>query len=202
MNEDYRSRIYELYATNFQDVPETFNEGAAWRWGGAYRFYMREWLPEDKSANIVDLACGWGRLLYFFRRMVYQNVTGVDISPEQVKLSKQVTQNVKEANVLDYLESNPTSFHLIGDLDIVEHFHKPEVLRFLGGCNWALKIGGRLILKIPNADSPWGSVHRYNDFTHEVGFNPNSLTRLLRLSGFSNIEVREQGPVPLGYSAI
>ncbi len=85
MNEDYRSRIYERYDTNFQDATKIFKEGAAWRWGRAYLFYMREWLQEDKRANIVDLACGWGRLLYFFRSMGYQNVTGVDISPEQQK---------------------------------------------------------------------------------------------------------------------
>jgi hypothetical protein len=43
-------------------------------------------------------------------------------------------------------------------------------------------------------------MHRYGDFTHEVGFNPNSLSRLMRLVGFRNIEARETGPVPLGYS--
>lgn len=75
--------------------------------GRLYRFYIRDWLPVDKSTNIVDLDCGGGKLLYFFKRMGYQNITGVDISPEQAKLAKQVTSNVQEANVLDYLEHVP-----------------------------------------------------------------------------------------------
>ena len=63
---DYRSRIYENYASNFQDAKKTFDEETAWNWGRAQRHYLRQWLPTDKSARIVDLACGGGKLLYFF----------------------------------------------------------------------------------------------------------------------------------------
>ena len=80
------------------------------------------------------------------------------------------------------------------------HFYKDEVLRFLDACNNALKPGGRLVLQTPNADSPWGMSIRHGDFTHEVGFNPNALTRLLSLTGFQAIESRETGPIPLGHS--
>ncbi len=200
MSYEYRARIYERYATNFQDAPKDFDPGAAWSWGRAYRYYLRDWLPENKKSSVLDVACGGGKLLYFFGRMGFANVTGVDISPEQVQLAKQVTPDVREANVLDYLEANPERFDLITGLDIVEHFHKLEVLRFLDACFAALKPGGRLILQTPNTDSPWGTVHRYNDFTHEVGFNPNALSRLLNLCEFTNIRAREQGPVPLGHS--
>ncbi len=200
MNADYRTRIYENYATNFQDAPETFDETAAWNWGRAQRHYLRGWLPDDKNAKIVDLACGGGKLLYFFKRMGYTDITGVDISPEQVKLAKQATPGVDEANVLEWLEAHPAGFDLITGFDIVEHFHKDEVLRFLDACQAALKPGGRLVLQTPNAESPWGTVHRYNDFTHEVGFNPNALSRLLSLTGFQRIVSRETGPIPIGHS--
>jgi len=199
-NIGYRDRIYENYATNFQDAPTIFDEAAAWRWGRAYRHYLRRWLPGDKDAMIVDLACGGGKLLYFFKRMGYGNAAGVDISPEQVRLARQVTPDVEEANILDWLESHPARFDLVTGFDIVEHFNKDEVLRFLDACHGALKPGGRLILQTPNAETPWGTMHRYSDFTHEVGFNPNARSRLLALVGFARVESREQGPVPLGHS--
>ena len=200
LKSNYRTRIYENYASNFQDAPKTFNDDAAWQWGRLQRYYLRDWLPEDKNAHIVDLACGGGKLLYFFKRMGYKQLTGVDISPEQVKLARQVTPDVDEANVLEWLEAHPVSLDLITGYDIVEHFHKDEVLRFLDACYAALKPGGRIILQTPNADSPWGTVDRYGDFTHEVGFNPNALSRLLSLVGFHDTDSRETGPVPIGYS--
>lgn len=197
---DYRGRIYEKYASEFQDADQFFNSKAASRWGRAYDYYLRNWLPEDREAAIVDLACGGGKLLFFFKQRDYKNLRGVDISQEQVKLARQVCQDVFEVNVLDYLASHPGAFDLITGFDIIEHFDKDEVLRFLDGCFAALKPGGRLILQTPNADSPWGTTIRYGDFTHEVCFNPNSIMRLLRLVGLSEIEAREQGPVPRGYS--
>lgn len=199
---DYRERIYESYATNFQDAPPQFNIAAAWRWGRAYRYHLRDWLPNRKESDILDLACGGGKLLYFYKRMGFVNFSGVDISPEQVKLSLQVTSNVAEANILDFLASKPNTYDLISGFDIIEHFHKPEVMRFLDLSYGALKPGGRLILQTCNADSPWGGVHRYGDFTHELSFNHNSLSRLLNLVGFTSIESREQKPIPLGHSVL
>jgi 2-polyprenyl-3-methyl-5-hydroxy-6-metoxy-1,4-benzoquinol methylase len=193
-NPDYRARIYERYATNFMDSGATFDAAAADRWGRPYGAYFRGWLPVDKSAAIVDLACGSGKLLHYLKQRGYTNITGVDISPEQVALAKQVTPHVVHANVLDFLDSKPAAFDMITGLDIVEHLHKDEVLRFLDACYTALRPGGRLILQTPNAESPWGAMHRYNDFTHEVGFQPNSLGRILGLCRFSNIESREAGP--------
>jgi len=120
--------------------------------------------------------------------MGYLNIQGVGISPEQVRLARQVIPDVAESNVLEWLEAHSSSFDLITALDLIEHFHKLEVLRFLDGCHNALKQGGRLILQTPNADSPWGTVHRYNDFTHEAGLTSNELSRLLALVGFARME--------------
>lgn len=199
---DYRARIYEKYAANFMDSPETFDELEARKWGKGYRHYLRHWLPTDKNASIVDLACGSGRLLYLFKQMGYQNISGIDISPDQIELAAQVIPTVYQANILEWLQEKPSSFDLITGLDIIEHFHKPEVLEFLDTCFLALKPGGRIILQTPNCESIWGSMHRYYDFTHEVGFTNNSLSRLLKTTGFNRIETREIGPVPWGYSFI
>lgn len=198
---DYRVRIYERYASRFQSAPKTFDAEAARRWGRAYRHYLRGWLPREKIARILDIACGGGKLLQFFIDAGYDDVHGVDISPEQVALARQVTPNVVQADVLKYLTDQKDKFDLITGLDIVEHFRKDEVLHFLDLCYAALKPGGRLVLQTPNAESPWGTHLRYGDFTHELGFNPNALTRLLALVGFETIEARELGPVPVGYSA-
>ncbi len=197
---DYRLRIYPQYGSRFQGAGTDFNSVLSGRWGRAYDWYLRSWLPEDKQANILDVACGNGSLLHFFRQRGYSKLTGVDISPEQVALAGQVIPDVHQANVLDFLESHCGEFDLITGLDLIEHFQKDEVLRFLDGCYHSLKTGGRLILQTPNAETPWAGYHRYNDLTHEICFQHNSISCLLRLCGFGAVEVREQGPVPYGYS--
>jgi SAM-dependent methyltransferase len=200
--DDYRLKIYHRYASIMQDSEPFFNEEEARRWGRAYNYYFRGWLPKDKDASIGDLGCGTGRLLYFFTQRGYSNLIGVDISPEQVQIAKQILSNVYEGNILDFLESHLNAFDLITGLDIVEHFYKDEVLRFLDLCFRSLRSNGRLILQTPNGESPFGACVRYGDFSHEVCLNPNSLARILHLSGFKEVEVREQGPIPFGYSTV
>jgi len=197
---DYRTRIYARYASKFQGQNAIFEAEPAERWGKTYSYHFRGWLPSDRSASIVDVACGGGRLLHFFKLQGYVNLQGVDISPEQVLIARQVVAKVTEGSVIDFLNAHPAEFDLITGLDIIEHFHKNEVLEFLDACGSALKVGGRLILQTPNAETPWGTNLRYADFTHEVCFTPDALIRLLRLCGFSDIEVREQGPPATGYS--
>jgi 2-polyprenyl-3-methyl-5-hydroxy-6-metoxy-1,4-benzoquinol methylase len=197
--EDYRTRIYESYTRNFHDANGRFDRQTATRWGAAYAHYLRGWLP-PKSAHIADLACGSGGLLFFLRERGYESLAGVDGSAEQVSLARQITDSVVQQDVLEYLANRRDSFDLITGLDIIEHLEKPRVLDFIDACFGALRPGGRLILQTPNADSPWGSMYRYADFTHEICFNPSSLTQLMTLSGFGNIESREMGPIMRGYS--
>ena len=199
-SKQYRNRLYAAYGRHFQDSGHEFDTDASVRWGTPYRHYLHGWLPTHLNAEIVELACGGGRLLHFLNRAGYQQLTGVDISPDQIALSRQVTPNVVHSDVISFLEQKPDSFDLVIGLDIIEHFTKPEVLRVLDLSFGALRPGGRLILQTPNAESPWGLTHRYNDFSHEVCFNPNALSRLLQLVGFAQVESREAGPVPVGVS--
>jgi SAM-dependent methyltransferase len=196
----YRADIYRRYASVFKKTKARFDVGAADRWGTAYRHYLRRWLPADRQARIVDIGCGGGRLLRFLTRRGYTNLAGVDISLEQVELARQVVPNVTHGDVLDYLESRESSFDLVVGLDIVEHFRKDELPRFFQAIHKSLAPGGRVVLQTPNADTPWGVRVRYADLTHEVCFEPTVLASLLRLYGFRDVECREMGPVPLGYS--
>lgn len=196
----YRERIYAQYASRVQDAKPIFDRDAAERWGKGYDHYFRGWLPKSQTAALLDTACGWGRLLHFFKIRGYQRIQGVDISPQQVAIARQVISGVSESDVLRYLENHVNEFDLITALDIVEHFTKDEVICFLDRCRKSLKPGGRLILQTPNAGCPWGAEHRYNDLTHELGFNANALKRLLCVCDYVNVETREMGPIPWRYS--
>lgn len=196
----YRDAIYQSYGTTIQSAPESLDENAARRWGKAYAYYLREWMPASRAACIVDLACGYGRLLYFYKERGYSNISGVDISPDQVARARQIVHDTHEGDVLDFLQVHPGEFNLISALDLIEHLTKDEVLQFVDSCYKALRPGGRLVLQTPNADSPFAMAIRYGDFTHEVCFSPSMLSRLLTLQGYVQVEAREIGPVPWSYS--
>lgn len=199
---NYRERVYAQYATTFKDSDLVFDQAAAQRWGAPYRRYFRDWWPRAKDAAIVDVACGNGMLLYLMKDLGYSQITGVDISAEQVALAKQVTPSVIEGDAIAFLQAHPSAFDAIFGLDIIEHLDKDEALSFLDAAAAALRPEGRLVLQTPNADSPMFNTVRYGDFTHENGFTPDGLARLLRAAGFREPEAREVGPIVHGPASI
>lgn len=200
--DSYRVQLYANYGQQFQDTPIQFDVQAARRWGRYRRYQLRGWLPAERSARILDVACGRGWLIHTFIEMGYNNVHGVDISPDQVAHAQQVTPNVTQGNILEFLAEHPREFDLITGFDIVEHLHKDEVIRLLDLSYRALSPGGGLILQTPNAAGPWGGYYFFNDLTHEVGFNTNLLSRLMRMVGFEEVSARECDPPLWGNTAV
>ena len=199
VNFSYRTKLYAHYASQIHGKKcLTFDNIAAKRWCALYDGYLKGLLPQEKDAPILDVACGSGQLLYFLEQREYTNLHGVDISAEQVELSRQVLADVVEGDAFEYLLARPSEFELIFSLDIIEHFTKDEVLSFLEACFAALRPGGRLILRTTNAESPWGNTFRYGDLTHELSFSPTCLVNLLSIMGFSSGYAFESGPVPHG----
>jgi len=198
---NYRQRIFKEYTSYSQNLKVPLDSGTIKRWAQGYDTYLKGWLPQRKDASILEVACGSGRLLHFFKVRKYTNITGVDISPEQVQLAKKNVEAVVQADILDFLENVDKTYDLIIGLDIIEHFQKDEVLRFFDACYKALKPQGRIILQTPNAQSPFVPSIFYCDFTHEICFTPKGLQRVLNLCGFHNVQVRETGPVVRGFAS-
>lgn len=192
---DYRKKIYDRYITAFGQSANSENKVTIENAQKAYRYYLRNWFPTSKKASVLELACGNGKLLNFFKSMGYENILGIDISPEQVAVARKNGVNVEQADVLEYLEKSEESYDLIVAIDLIEHLQKNEVMLFLELCLKKLEANGRIILQTPNPDSPFGMSVFCGDFTHETCFSPSGLSRLLRLHGFDSIEIREAGPV-------
>ena len=161
---------------------------------------IREHFPSDRSARIIDLGCGHGAVVHFAQTAGYQNVMGVDRSPEQVKEAQRLgIAGVTEGDLSDTLESLPDkSVDLIVAFDVIEHFTKDELLPFVDEVNRVLRKGGKWIIHTPNGESPFAGRTLFGDFTHEQAFTRYSLAQLLVASGFSLVTCYEDAPIPHG----
>ncbi len=196
---DYRSRIYDRYASVCKRSGRVFSQEEAGKYARALSRYTIGWLPKNKDAKILDLACGSGRTLYFLKSKGYYNISGVDISGEQVELARQVTDKVTRRDILEYLAGRTEEYDLILAQDIIEHLTKDEAFEMLEACHNALRPSGRLILSSPNAESPMFGYRRYGDITHEICFTPDTLGQLLEICNFEGICFREIGPYVHGF---
>lgn len=158
------------------------------------RMYGR-FMPRNREARILDLACGAGHFLYFLAKMGYRNHLGVDQSEEFVEFIRaRITPHVVSRDVFEFLEDVQESFDLIVMNDFLEHIPKERLQPFLRSVRKICDDAGRIFIKTINMTFPLSGRTRYVDFTHEVGFTEESLALLLELSGFHLVELYPAEP--------
>ncbi len=192
MGQDSKSRIYENYTRHVSQQQDVSGEGLK-RWESYYRANYARFLPLDKKVKILDVGCGYGRVMYFLQGAGYNNVAGIDISSQQVEAArKNGFAQAECASAFDYLKDKKERFDIIFMIDILEHIEKAEVIKLLDTVLLALKPAGRLILQLPNALTPL-NVYLYRDFTHETSFTVTSIEQILTVANFQNIKTY---PIP------
>lgn len=195
----WKFRLYNAYVSSDQaggkieDSPEKM-----FRPRKAYLTHIiSSHLPADRNANILDIGCGHGAFLYFLSKAGYRNVSGIDISAEQIELAHKL--GVKEArlgNLTGLLgEVGDGSVDVVLVMDVLEHLTKDELLHTLDEIRRVLKGDGMCIAHVPNAEGLYGMRIRYGDMTHEQAFTPTSARQVFRTVGFSKVSCYEDKPV-------
>ena len=158
------------------------------------------WLPRP-GQSVLDLGCGLGEFLYLCRKLGCMAAVGVNLCREEIEAAKPFVQAQFECeDILEYLRRSKDRFDCIFALNILEHLDKDTLLEVMRLCSAHLLPGGSLVAMVPNAISPFGTVTRFWDFTHEWAFTPNNFRQLAPLAGFSGeVQCRECGPVPHGF---
>lgn len=196
----YRERIYGAYVSGRDETlaPETLaglNPRLPY-----LRWMVRTCLPLRRDAIILDLGCGYGAIVYALRLAGYCNVHGVDGSSEQVLAARKLgIEGVDQGDLIDELRDTlDNSLDAVITFDVIEHFTKAELIPLVDEIRRVLKPGGRWLIHVPNAESPFGGSIRSGDYTHEQAFTRASLAQLCLSSGFSSLEAFEDRPIPHG----
>ena len=157
-----------------------------------YTKVLGPWIPKNKNAIILEVACGPGIFLRWLNNRGYKNVFGSDSSDVQIALASVVGLNVdKKDAILDLISRQSESIDCIVALDFYEHLSKEVFLDFINECNRVLKHGGKLILRGPNGDSPVFGRALYNDITHQSTLTSTAFTAVLKMLGYSDVEFKD-----------
>ncbi len=172
------------------ETPETLRAR-----GRTYRAHFGRFLPLNKESRILDVGCGSGALVHWLHRLGYQNSEGIDLSSEQISVGHSLGISSIRVGSLFELSDSKIQYDCIFMRDVLEHFPKSETMRVLQVLRGAIRPGGRLVLQVPNGESPFFGRIRYGDFTHEIAFTRSSLQQILLNSGFYNLTFASAGPV-------
>ena len=143
--------------------------------------------------SILDLGCGYGSFLFFLQSRGYHNVTGVDISTEEINVCKKQFTSYKfhQADIHEYINTTDKKFDVVYLSHVLEHVEKEHIFSFLEKIRDILTDTGVLIIVVPNSAAYFNSAAvRYGDLTHAVGLADLSLRQALAVTGFKNVEMK------------
>lgn len=194
--EDYRNIFYNNYDSKFNRSAKNVTIKDL---ESQHSHYLLKVLPKLSSFNlnakILELGCGPGYLLSFLRQNGFTNLIGIDISEEQVIISKNKNFNVIHIDVIEFLSKNQTKWDVIFAFDFIEHFKKEELSNLFELVNTSLTDGGIFFMRTPNGDGFYPNKIIYGDLTHQTIFNQNSLSQLLSATGFKEQIFYENPPL-------
>ena len=191
---DIREPIYENYYSAFKkgEPRERFGFLHLRLW------YNEKYLPllreYDRNAPLLDLGCGQGFMLRYLKSAGFMNLTGIDISEEQVEKARSYGFNAIKTDAFTFLKENENQFEIIVAIDLIEHFKKEELFELLNLIHRALKPGGLFISQTPNGEGLMPGYVIYGDLTHFTILSPLSLKHILTVTGFEKIRIKELGP--------
>lgn len=151
------------------------------------RFDAEIWIPATFSPDMscLEIGSGTGEFLTYLKHKGLSEFKGIDHDP--------ALKNVQAAEVLPRFECidvweyfkicGEISFDRIVLLDVLEHFSPEEAFQLLTKIRNILTERGKVVIKVPNASSPWGLNYQFGDLTHKTMFNTESLRQLATACG-------------------
>lgn len=203
---NYKDKFY----TNYVSTHVLPRKGEAtldeFKWRSiVYQNQFGKFLPEDKSSKIIDIGCGSGSVTWWLQQIGFTNTWGIDVSAEQVEIGKRLgVRNINQADIKQFLQDKKDFYDVIFARDILEHFSKEDIVEILSICYDSLKLksNGKIIIQVPNAESPFFGRIRYGDFTHDIAFTSSSLSQLLRMVGFAGVKCYPNEPLIYGVKSL
>jgi SAM-dependent methyltransferase len=136
-----------------------------------------------KNSKILDLGCGPGYFLNYMKEQGYTDLTGVSLSPEDVRMCEEKGHTVKKYD-MSFLPQKDGYYDESVDFIFLRHSleHSPYPIFTLMEYNRVLKQGSKMYIEVPAPDCE--RKHEWN-LNHYSILGTEQLAALLVRTGFN-----------------
>ncbi|MCW9034457.1 MAG: methyltransferase domain-containing protein [Rhodospirillales bacterium] len=150
-------------------------------------FDQQFWLPAQVNINhsVIELGTGTGLFLAYLEAKGLKNFKGIDGDAHALGyMPPSIAEKVTICDVWDALKNPSEQFDRIVMFDFFEHFSYFEGQRLLSELREHLAEGGKIIIRIPNASSPFSWQYQFGDLTHKSVYAPSGIVHLALAAGY------------------
>ena len=133
----------------------------------------------SRGLRVLEIGFGNGGFLGWTRARGHQ-VVGIELSEPLVARARDA--GFEALTSTDQLAPD-ARFELVTAFDVLEHVPMPEVASFLADLRQRLAPGGRIVLRFPNTESPFGQWYQNGDVTHVTSLGLSRMRQIAPRSG-------------------
>lgn len=148
------------------------------------------WGPAGFATDqtVLEIGCGTGLFLAYLGAKGVSHFLGIDRDPGLASVVPECVRDHFQAGDAMIFAKDARArgerYDRIALFDVVEHFEPEDGRILLSRLAEILEPGGRIVLKLPNAASPWGQQFQYGDLTHRTAYTPDSIAQQAIAAGF------------------
>lgn len=143
-----------------------------------------------RGADVLEIGFGAGHFVAWAQEEKAR-IHGTEIQESLCAAAREAGIPVLPAALQEAAESHREAFDTVVALDVFEHLTPEEVTQALHAVERMLRPGGRVLLRFPNAQSPFGLAPQYGDPTHRSALSRGVIERLMQ---GTSLTVRRYGP--------
>lgn len=136
------------------------------------------------GADVLEIGFGSGSCLAWAREHGAR-IAGTEINDTLLAAARTFGVELLPADFETVADQHAARFDSIVAFDVFEHFQLSDVVTRLQAVETMLKPGGHLILRFPNAQSPFGLAPQNGDPTHKSQLSRSVFEQLIQGSSFA-----------------
>lgn len=149
-----------------------------------------------EGATVFEIAFGSGSFLAWAQQKKGATITGSEINVVSQKAALARDIELLPADFEEVADEHAGRFDTVVGFDVFEHFAVEDIKRRLAALEIMMRPGAHLLMRYPNAQSPFGLAPQNGDPTHKSALSRSIFELLVQKTGFKI--VRYDGSYRIG----
>jgi SAM-dependent methyltransferase len=150
-----------------------------------YGWHIHRAIGAGQVARVLEIGFGNGSFLGYCASLGFE-VFGIEL--DSALRERAARRGVAVASSVAELRADQR-FELIALFDVFEHISTSELIVFMTSLAGHLSPDGRILLRVPNGDSPFGRQFQHGDLTHVSTYGIGKLRQLAELAGLKIVAI-------------
>lgn len=152
-----------------------------------YDYEFGQLTNSTSSMSVLEIGCGSGNFLRYLKHKGHGEIVGIDMDDQLADALSDLNEvEICLDDVANILKTTlkGRAFDRIVLLDVLEHIDFPVLRDLMINLHNHIKADGKILIRVPNIESPWGLKMHFGSFDHVTELGPGRLRELAKLTGW------------------